>query len=124
MLGSRGAAAEDAGHDRGESGDGFARERLFEHITGRCRYEEFNPDAFNIVQVHQFRAPHIGQKVIELLFKTKQNLDIFGWICDAQITDEEVLSDVIRFLAIVNVNICHDLDQHVKPVVMAACCPD
>jgi len=101
---------------------GFARKCLFDHITGRCCYDLFNPDAFNIVQVHQFREPNVGQKVIELLL-SKQNLDIFRWICDAQITDEEVLDDVIDFLSIVNVNICHDLGEHVKPKVLAACCP-
>jgi hypothetical protein len=93
----------------------YARERLIEHIHGRYLYEEFNVQAFNLVQVFTFRTPTLREQVVDLLCKNKENLDVINWAMDHGKDVEEV----IKFLELVDVNVCRDLARKLKPTLIA-----
>jgi len=98
----------------------FIRARLFEHITGRNCYSEFNREAFNIVQNHKCcRLPSVGEKILEML-RRAENLEIVNW-STIEVSDKDVRDDLADLLTKIDVNFCHDYDRTVKPQVVAAC---
>jgi hypothetical protein len=93
----------------------YARERLIEHIHGRYLYEEFNQQAFNIVQVFTFRTPTLREQVVDLICKSKENLDVINWAMDHQ----KDVDEVIEFLTVIDVNSCRELARKLKPTLIA-----
>jgi len=93
----------------------YARERLIEHIHGRYLYEEFNEQAFNIVQAFTFRTPTLRDQIVDLLCRNKENLDVINWAMD----DGKDVEEVIEFLTLVDVNVCRELCSKLKPTLIA-----
>jgi len=93
----------------------YARERLIEHIHGRFLYEEFNEQAFNIVQVFTFRTPTVREQVVDLICQNKENLDVINWAMEQKKDVEEV----IEFLEVIDVNACRELAPKLKPTLIA-----
>jgi len=83
----------------------YLRGRLMDHISGQCLFEEFNPAAYNILQVFTFKSPELRETVETSLRDGKENLDIVHHVIPE--VEEEEAEQVIEFLKVVDVNKCH-----------------
>lgn len=83
--------------------NGFLRQRWLEHLQGRTRWIELQPEDFGLLE-RQFRDSPLLDEILDRLRILKENLDIILWARDAYAPTD--MGEVLRILEDLDVNSC------------------